>query len=323
MSSIGSSAFWECVNLTSLNIPKNVNSIGDSAFSGCCSLTSIQVENGNLKYDSRNNCNAIIEKHANFLIAGCKNTQIPNGVTSIGAYAFMDFYDLPSLRIPETVTYIGMCAFQNWMKLANVYCYSRDVPYTSPMAFKDSGIDFITLHVPSDSINKYKVEEPWKNFKRIVALPFENKINDLWYILDPDEKVAKLIHYKDTAYSGILVIPPSVDYKGITYKVTSIDEHAFCECENLTSITIPESIVSIGSQAFYNCYRLSSIYSLNPTPPSCAGNTFICAEPYVRDAYDIYNYATLHIPSGSEDAYSSAYEWRYFNKKSIFIEFGD
>ena len=58
-----------------------------------------------------------------------------------------------------------------------------------------------------------------------------------------------------------------------------------------------------------------TIYCLNPTPPTISSfKTFACSTDAVRDQYDVYNYATLHVPMGCAEAYSSAYEWRYFNK---------
>ena len=88
VTSIGVSAFSNCESLTSIEIPNSVTSIDVSAFCSCDNLTSIVVNAGNTKYDSRNGCNAIIETASNTLIAGCKNTIIPNSVTSIGNYAF-------------------------------------------------------------------------------------------------------------------------------------------------------------------------------------------------------------------------------------------
>ena len=101
----------------------------------------------------------------------------------------------------------------------------------------------------------------------------------------------------------------------IPNSITNIYDGTFWYCYSLTSITIPNSVMNIGANAFRDCYNLQSITITNPNPPSCAGKeTFICSTTYVRDTYDVYNYATLHVPMGSKEAYSSAYEWRYFNK---------
>ncbi|MDD6852453.1 MAG: leucine-rich repeat domain-containing protein, partial [Bacteroidales bacterium] len=88
VTSIGNWAFYECSGVTSVTIPNSVTSIGNYDFASCSSLESIVVESGNSKYDSRDNCNAIIETATNTLLAGCKNTTIPNSVTSIGDSAF-------------------------------------------------------------------------------------------------------------------------------------------------------------------------------------------------------------------------------------------
>ena len=77
-----------CIGLTSVTIPNSVTSIGDDIFAGCDGLTSIKVEDGNPVYDSREDCNAIIETASNTLVFGCMNTIIPNSVTSIGECAF-------------------------------------------------------------------------------------------------------------------------------------------------------------------------------------------------------------------------------------------
>ncbi len=117
---IDGGAFYMCNSLTSLTIPKSVTTIGEEAFSYCGKLTSIKVESGNPKYDSRDNCNAIIEKGTNQLIVGCENTIIPNSVTSISHHVFLWCYGLKSLTIPNSVTAIGDWTFGGCTQLASV-----------------------------------------------------------------------------------------------------------------------------------------------------------------------------------------------------------
>ena len=108
VTSIGNYAFYNCSGLTWVNIGDSVTSIGNYAFYNCSGLTSVTVESGNTVYDSRGNCNAIIETSTNTLIAGCMNTVIPNSVTSIGDAAFYNCSGLTLVTIPNSVTSIGV-----------------------------------------------------------------------------------------------------------------------------------------------------------------------------------------------------------------------
>ena len=193
VTSIGYRAFWYCTGLKSVTIPNSVTSIGQEAFNGCSKITSIIVESGNKVYDSRGNCNAIIETATNTLISGCNNTIIPNSVTSIGNHAFDDCSGLTSITIPNSVTSIGdyafyLCssltsitigsgvkniyryAFGNCPELTDVYCYAVNVPQTSTSSFYDSNPEHATLHVPDESLQAYKNREPWNKFGSIVGL---------------------------------------------------------------------------------------------------------------------------------------------------------
>lgn len=111
VASIENTAFENCSALTSITIPSSVTFIGDALFYGCTSLSSINVDKENTKYDSRNDCNAIIETNTNTLVAGCKNTIIPTSVTAIAWRAFDGCTSLSSLTIPSSVTTIEGFAF--------------------------------------------------------------------------------------------------------------------------------------------------------------------------------------------------------------------
>lgn len=107
---IGEHAFNEC-GMESVTIPAATTSIGFGTFKYCNNLTTFQVENGNKTYDSRNNCNAVIETATGVLIAGCNNTLIPNSVTKIGSEAFYGFKNIYNIDIPSSVTEIDDQAF--------------------------------------------------------------------------------------------------------------------------------------------------------------------------------------------------------------------
>ena len=124
VTSIGESAFYGCKSLISVNIPESVTEIGINPFASCSGLKQIMVEGGNMKYDSRDNCNAIIETASNTLIAGCDNTTIPNSVITIGKNAFVGCTQT-SVSIPNSVTYIGSFAFNNCIYLTSVNIPNR------------------------------------------------------------------------------------------------------------------------------------------------------------------------------------------------------
>ena len=120
VTSIGEEAFAGCSSLTSIVIPNSVTNIGEYAFAYCSSLTSIMVEKGNVIYDSRNKCNAIIETATNTLIFGCQNTIIPNDITSIGTGAFRGSTSLTSIILPNSIIRIENEALFGCSKLESI-----------------------------------------------------------------------------------------------------------------------------------------------------------------------------------------------------------
>lgn len=121
ITTISKQTFYGCESLSNLTIPASVATIEDMAFAYCPGLTSIKVNSGNSKYDSRNNCNAVIETETNKLVVGCQNTVIPNTVTAVGNNAFRGCTTLTSITIPNSVASIGNNSF--------AYCILRLLNY--------------------------------------------------------------------------------------------------------------------------------------------------------------------------------------------------
>ena len=177
VTSIGGAAFYNCSGLTSVNIPNSVTSIGTQSFAHCSDLISIVVESGNTVYDSRNNCNAIIKTAANELVVGCKNTIIPNSVTSIGAFAFDYCSSLTSIIIPNSVTSIGAAAFRGCDGLTSV-TVEWETPITIPSNVF-SNYTNATLYVPAGCQGTYEAAEVWTNFGEIIEMTPSVTVGDL------------------------------------------------------------------------------------------------------------------------------------------------
>lgn len=124
-----------CDGLKSVSIPSSVSFVGTNAFRGC-QLESINVDEGNKVYDSRNNCNAIIDTKLNKLLVGCKNTVIPQDVQTIASGSFENIIDLESTTIPKSVTTIDEGAFAGCINLMSVKMPNTlDFANIAPYAF--------------------------------------------------------------------------------------------------------------------------------------------------------------------------------------------
>ena len=160
VTSIGEYAFYRCSGLTSVTIPNSVTSIGNSAFYGCSSLTSITIPNSVTSIGDYTFCKC----------TGLTSITIPNSVTSIDDCAFYGCSSLTSVSIPNSVTSIYDEAFAKCSNLENVYCYAEKFSSIGVDIFKDSYIEYATLHVPSSAISYYQTTEPWSGFGTIKTL---------------------------------------------------------------------------------------------------------------------------------------------------------
>ena len=245
VTSIGDSAFYGCIGLTSITIPASVTSIVDSAFRECSGLETITVDSNNTVYDSRNGCNAIIKTSSNTLIAGCKNTIIPNNVTSISDSAFYCCSSLMSVTIPNSVKSIGERAFYFCSSLTSIKI-PDSVTSIGSYAFREcSGLTSIAISDSVTSIGRGAFE----SCKSLTSITVDsnNKIYD-----SRDNCNALIETSTNTLIRGCknTIIPNNV---------TSIGGSAFDGCKSLTSIIIPSSVTKIDYSAFYGCSKLTSI----------------------------------------------------------------
>ena len=124
---IADDAFWMCKKLTNIYIGSGVDSIGKNVFGYCEELHGIRVSESNRIYDSRDNCNAIIETASNKMVLGCASTSIPSSVAVVGQGCFNYFTGITSIDIPGTVKEIEEDAFWGCSNLKTIYIGSVGV----------------------------------------------------------------------------------------------------------------------------------------------------------------------------------------------------
>ena len=285
VTSIGSDAFWACTSLTTVTIPSSVTSIGTTAFYDCNGLTGVYISDiaswCKISFGgySANPLNYAKKLYLNGELV--TDLVIPEGVTSIGKYAFEGCSGLTSVTIPSSVTSIGSSAFSGCSGLTSVTIPSS---VTSIGSYAFSGCSGLTGVYISDIASWCKI-----SFGGSSA-------NPLYY--------TNLLYLNGDLVTGDLVIPEGVSsisantftgWSGLTSVtipsyVTSIGSAAFQGCSGLKSVTIPSRVTSIGSSAFYNCRKLSGVYCYPKTPPEIGASAFDgCSLDYISVPYSSVN----------------------------------
>ena len=322
VSYIGIQAFFACTGLESLYIPSTLTDISPSAFQSCGGLNSIVVESGNSVYDSREDCNALIETSTNTLMRGCRNTIIPNSVTTISEEAFLLCSGLTSIDIPNSVTSIGSEAFSNCQELESVHIPSSvsNIGYQAfwdcnnlqtvisdiedPFAVED--LTFTTEIFPSDVLTYVVLSVPEGTKEKYLATGGWNKFGVI------EERVA----------AKPLSVGETFQANGITYMVTNtnplevqvgsqygaaIDENWAEPVEIPATVEGPDgnmyAVTTLGDYAFYNCWRVRELILPFDNPPIIPEQAFVSWQ---------FELVLLRVPQGSVDRYKAANVWNQF-----------
>jgi len=337
-------------------IPKGVTEIGldkygqISFFDGCDNLVSVVVEIGNPVYDSRDNCNAIIETSTNMLIAACSETTIPNTVTSIQKAAFGGCKKLASITIPGSITSIPQRSFIGCSGLKTVNI-NEGVTSIGEEAFADcSSLESINLSSTVNTID----DEAFRHCPSLASITvdannqtFDSRNNCNGIINTAENKL--VLGCINTVIPSSVTIIGEAAFMGsgiincsIPNGVKTIEETAFYEVENLESLNIPNSVDSIGRECIVRCPNLKTITIGNGIKYIDRDNFYRCtnlkdfycyaeAIPDTKNSngYSYYEHpekfyslplfnktpidqATLHVPAASLETYKNTAPWSGF-----------
>lgn len=274
-------AFLSCSRLKSIIIPASVKNIGDGVFLFSQNLEKIVVSSDNTTYDSRDNCNAIIETATNKLIYGCRSTVIPDDVTSIGDNAFERLTILTTMKFPVSVESIGSFAFFGCTGLTSIELPEK-LSRIGRGAFGEcDGLTSITIPEGVTSIE-------------LGAFADCSALSDI-------RLSGSLTSINDYVFSGCSSLRSITIPEG----VTQIGASAFYMCSFLASITIPASMTSVDERSFLYCPNITEIHCLGTTPPFRKECDYF--------GRNIYSQATLYVPQGCREAYESAFGYRLQN----------
>lgn len=287
-------SFYACKKLNSITIGKNVNEIQMSAFFDCLNIKYVYIHDlaqwCNIKFGN-NYSNPLHKAHRLFLNnEEIEDLVIPDTITSINSNAFYSCSSLKSVTIPSSITQIGYDAFEGCTGIESVYI--TDLAAWCNISFNDDKSN------PLYYANHFYI--------------YENEVNDL-VIPNNIESINgfSFSHCK------------SLSTVNIPNNVISIGRCAFEECTNLRCVTLRgNNVKNIDEGAFQICKNLEDVFCYSDQPPLCETQSygyFVTVNPF-KESY--IEYATLHVPAESVNAYKETYPWNQFGT-IVTIEGGD
>ncbi len=298
LTEIGEEAFYKCRNITNISLPETVTTIGESAFGECTALECMTIGGkistiGKMAFD---NCIALHSLHISsvgewcniefadpvanpiyhcgqFVVNGKKVTEVtvPDWVKEIKPYAFYNYTQMSSIKIPDSITSIGTEAFVGCDALSKVFI--TDVAKWCEIEFNGEMSNPLStageLYINGASATNLSLEgvTTISNWAFIRFSSLQSVVaNDIESIgleafrgctaltnVTLGEGIAEI---NDRTFMGCQALKNI----SIPNSVTSIGNYAFGYCSSLTSVTIGNSVTSIGNYAFGYCSSLKAFY---------------------------------------------------------------